>query len=342
MVGEVFAAALHRALAATTERDVARLLPILERRADEGRVVDGHGDLHARNICLVDPPAPYDCIEFSPAFRCGDVAAETAFLTMDLRYRGHAALARTYVDAYVHASGDTELPTLLPTLERYRALVRAKVAAVTADETEVERADRDAARASARRHARLAAALAVEERDRLWLAACGPPASGKTALTEALAAISGWPVISSDRVRKEMMGVAETARAPADAYSPAVSERVYDELLRRAAATGGVVLLDANWPSRARRAALRRVATDAGATAVVLHLDVTPGTAHRRLTARAEDPRAVSDADLGVYERLAPAFEAPTASEATGLVRLDGDHSTDDLLDDLLAQLLDD
>jgi thymidylate kinase len=74
----------------------------------------------------------------------------------------------------------------------------------------------------------------------------------------------------------------------------------------------------------------------------VLHLDVTPGTAHRRLTARAEDPRAVSDADLGVYERLAPAFEAPTASEATGLVRLDGDHSTDDLLDDLLAQLLDD
>jgi hypothetical protein len=340
MAGDVFAPALHRALAAATERDIARLQPLLERRATENRIVDGHGDLHARNVCLTDPPAPYDCIEFSAAFRCGDVATETAFLTMDLRYRGHPALARTYVDAYVGASGDTELPTLLPPLERYRALVRAKVGAVAAGEAELEPADREAARSSAQRHARLAAALAAEERGRLWVAACGPPASGKSALLEALAAIAGWPVMSSDRVRKELLGIPAATRAPASAYAPAVSQRVYDELLRRAAASDGVVLLDANWPTRSRRAALLRAATEAGATAIVVHLDVTPAIAHRRLAARAADPRSVSDADAAVYEQLAPAFEPPASGEPSELIRLDGNLPVHVALDALLVHLL--
>jgi aminoglycoside phosphotransferase family enzyme/predicted kinase len=339
--GDVFDPALHRALAAVTERDITRLRPILERRAREDRIVDGHGDLHARNVCLTDPPAPYDCIEFSAAFRCGDVATETAFLTMDLRYRGHAALARTYVDAYVGASGDVELPTLLPPLERYRALVRAKVAAVAAGEAELEPADREAARSSAQRHARLAAALAAEERGRLWVAACGPPASGKSALLEALAAITGWPVMSSDRVRKELLGIPAATRAPASAYAPAVSGRVYDELFRRATASDGVMLLDANWPTHSRRTALRDAATAAGATAIVVHLDVAPAIAHRRLAARADDPRSVSDADAAVYERLAAAFEPPGSSESGGLPRLDGSLPVHVLLDALLVHLLD-
>ena len=51
---------------------------MLERQA-EGWVVNGHGDLHARNIFLTDPPAIFDCIEFSEELRHLDVLNEIAF-----------------------------------------------------------------------------------------------------------------------------------------------------------------------------------------------------------------------------------------------------------------------
>ena len=108
-------------------------------------MVDGHGDLHARNICLTDPPLIYDCIEFSAGFRCADVATENAFLVMDLIYRGHRELARAYLEAYVEASGDDEQLELMPVLVRYRAMVRAKVSAIAAGEHELEAGDREAA-----------------------------------------------------------------------------------------------------------------------------------------------------------------------------------------------------
>jgi len=43
--------------------------PLLDRRRDAGRVRHCHGDLHLRNICMVDgKPTLFDAIEFNPAF----------------------------------------------------------------------------------------------------------------------------------------------------------------------------------------------------------------------------------------------------------------------------------
>ena len=55
----------------------------------------------------------FDCLEFSPAYRCGDVAAEIAFLVMDLAHAGRADLGWWFADAYVRATGDAELWQLL-------------------------------------------------------------------------------------------------------------------------------------------------------------------------------------------------------------------------------------
>ncbi|MCA8976631.1 MAG: phosphotransferase, partial [Planctomycetes bacterium] len=159
--GHGLPAPLLAALARRSAAAFAALLPTLERRS-AAHIVDGHGDLHARNVCLTKPPVVYDCIEFEPSFRCGDVATENAFLVMDLRYRAAARLARVYVDAYVAASGDREMVALLPVLAAYRAVVRAKVTALAAAEPELSDADRDGARGSSRRHLLLAAVLLIE------------------------------------------------------------------------------------------------------------------------------------------------------------------------------------
>ncbi|MCC7170616.1 MAG: AAA family ATPase [Planctomycetes bacterium] len=216
---------------------------------------------------MTDPPSIYDCIEFSTEFRCLDVATENAFMAMDLRYRGHRELADRFVRAYVEASGDAEQIALMPPLIRYRALVRAKVAAIAAHESELSTNDRDNAAQSARRHLRLAAATALEERGRVFIAACGPPASGKSALLETLAREAGFELFQSDRIRKELAGVAPTSRLPPDAYSSEWNDRTYAELLRRGAdSTAAVVLLDATWQSRARRDARSPASSREGPT----------------------------------------------------------------------------
>jgi aminoglycoside phosphotransferase family enzyme/predicted kinase len=338
-VGTVLDAALHARLRQAAEEDLVRLLPLLTRRAAAGRVVDGHGDLHARNVCLTDPPAIYDCIEFSEAFRCGDTATEVAFMAMDLRYRGHRELAERFVAAYATAGTDPELPQLLPPLVRYRALVRAKVAAMTATDPEIEASDREGATASAHRHLRLAAATIVEARGPWWVAACGPPASGKSHLITLLARETGWPILQSDAIRKELAGVSPTTRLGAGAYTEAVTDRTYATLLARAAAERPVALLDATWPTRRRRAELARAAERAGARLLLIHLDVPPDVARARLRLRSVDPTTVSDADEQIFERLAAHFEPPTDDEGP-VVRLAGDESAATQLDRVLARAL--
>ena len=67
--------ALHDHLRRHTECELERLREVMSRRVDVGKSRDGHGDLHAGNICFVDDTVvAYDCIEFSEALRCGDVA----------------------------------------------------------------------------------------------------------------------------------------------------------------------------------------------------------------------------------------------------------------------------
>lgn len=344
--GALFSARLHGALEARMERDFQRHLPTLHERCSSGMVVDGHGDLHSRNICLDDPLAIYDCIEFDPALRCGDVATEHAFLAMDLRFRGHPELARRYLDAVLAATGDRGMLALMPTLVRYRAMVRAKVAAVAAAEAELGREARARAADSARRHLRLAAATAVAEPSPLWLMFCGLPGAGKSSLAAALAGAScgAWPVFSSDRIRKRLAGRPARAKLPSECYRPDFSRRTYAEMLRLAAeatTSAGVVILDANFRSRDERALARSAALAAGARLVIVRVNAPAAAIAARLDRRQTDPQAESDADPSVYQQLAAAFEEPSADEADRLLSVPGDAPPEVVADDVLAALVD-
>ncbi|MBX3462745.1 MAG: AAA family ATPase [Planctomycetes bacterium] len=335
---------LLAALEGATATAFAALLPTLRQRAATGRVVDGHGDLHTRNVCMVEPPAVYDCIEFEPAFRCGDVATENAFLVMDLRYRAAPDLAAAYVRAYVAASGDVDQAAILPPLVAYRAMVRAKVAALAAAEPELPAADRDGARASARRHLLLAAAVAVEAQGPRWLLLCGPPASGKSSLAAELAAIAQWPHLATDVVRKRLAGVPPTSAARPEHYTPAFSQRTYDALLAEAAAATAagapLVLLDGNFPTADHRQAALAAARRAGARLDLAALAIDAATATARAAARAHDRANVSDAGPEVTAARFHQFVRPTAGEGLSVHDLDGRLPPPRLAERLLAQLL--
>jgi len=129
---------------------------LFQRRVEEGRIRDCHGDLHAAHVCFTDGIYIYDCIEFNDRFRYCDVASEIAFLAMDLDKYQRPDLSDAFVDAYVSHSGDKELKQLLGFYKCYRAYVRGKVACFTHDATNISEGERGQALAAARSYFELA------------------------------------------------------------------------------------------------------------------------------------------------------------------------------------------
>lgn len=289
---------------------------LMQRRVDEGRVREGHGDLHAGNICLLDDRIViYDCIEFTRAFRCRDVACELAFLAMDLDGRGFRGFSGALVRQYVDRTGDAELTTLLDFYKVHLALVRSKVAALKAAGEGLSDEQREQAIAEARRYALLAATYVIGP---AVVVMCGLPATGKSTIARAIAEPYEAVILRSDVVRKQLAGLEPTQRVPDDRvdeiYSDAFTERVYGEVAERAAEAlrhGRAVVLDAMHPTATSREASRRIADQAGVPAVLIHARATDSAIHERMAQRAGDRSEVSDADWQVYQRARQRFEPP-------------------------------
>jgi aminoglycoside phosphotransferase family enzyme len=178
--------------------DLLRLRPLWRQRVAEGRAREGHGDLRCSAVCFENRGIQvYDCIEFNERFRCGDVAADVAFLAMDLDGHGRPDLADAFIAAFVAASGDTTLPAVLPFYQCYRAYVRGKVDSFQLDEPEVPPAQRRAARAAARRRFALAGWYA-RRRPLTLTVATGPDEGCRDGVAAALAGRIGAVLVPGD------------------------------------------------------------------------------------------------------------------------------------------------
>ena len=81
---------------------IATVRPVLLKRGEAGFVRRCHGDLHLRNIVLIDgEPTLFDAVEFSDEIATGDVLYDLAFLLMDLEERGLRAAANRLFNRYL-------------------------------------------------------------------------------------------------------------------------------------------------------------------------------------------------------------------------------------------------
>jgi uncharacterized protein len=155
-------------------------------------------------------------------------------------------------------------------------------------------------------------------------------ATGKTTLSRSLHQASGWPVIHSDEVRKNLIGIPPTSRVTeaygAGIYSPEFSKLTYQEMLRQARhhlEQGRNVILEASYKSAADREKARQVAQEAGASVAFIHCTCSEAEVARRLDKRQANSRAISD---GRKELLAPQreeFEPPDDLKEVPLLVLD-------------------
>jgi aminoglycoside phosphotransferase family enzyme/predicted kinase len=325
VAGEVLPAATFDEVRRRTRRFLAGRAELFAGRQAAGRVVDGHGDLIAEDVfCLDDGPRVLDCLEFDDRLRWLDGLDDAAFLAMDLEYHGRADLAAAFLDAYAAFGADPAPASLRHHYIAYRAFVRAKVACVRHEQGAPQaQAQAIAYTEMAREHLRTGTV-------RLVLVG-GLPGTGKSTLAGRLADQLGAVLLSSDRLRKELAGLAPQTPAPATygagIYTPEHSRRCYAELLRRARellARGESVVLDASWIRAGDRGLAAAVADDTHSELVALRCTLPVPAAAERIAARGTaDP---SDANPEIAAAMAAdadpwpeAVEVPTAGtqEAT-------------------------
>lgn len=342
VIGRTLSAQAHRVMTEITRSQLARLEPIFAAREKHGYVRDGHGDLHARNICMTDPIRIYDCIEFCRRFRVDDIAAELAFLLMDLDFRGRRDLSERFLATYQDDASDPDLFSLLPFYKSYRAWVRGKVEALLADEPEVAPELRQQAIERSRRYFNLAIGYHVPP---LLLLTAGLMGVGKSTFARALAGALGAELLRSDVIRKELAARATDSRH-AEAfgeglYAPAMTARTYAELLQQAErllGRGKTVVVDASFARQADRRDFLALASRLAIPARLLHLHCEKATAMARLDQRQAEGRDASDGRRELFEAQAAVFDPFPGGPGT--IAIDSSAAVDYNVQNILCQLL--
>lgn len=278
---------------------------LLDARRRFGSVRECHGDLHLRNICLLDGvPTLFDAVEFNDHISCVDVIYDLAFLLMDLWRRGLKAHANAVFNSYLVQTLDLGGLPLLPLFLSCRAAVRAKTSATAV--RMLPRGPRAQELQGATQEYLVLADTLLRPASPCLVAIGGFSGSGKSTLARQLAhhvgAAPGALILRSDLIRKQQLGVAPLTRLGAEAYLPDVSRHVYQtigERARAALAAGHGVIADAVYASPQERDAIATVARDLGVPFLGLWMDAPPSLLAKRLSER---PADVSDATSMVLD----------------------------------------
>jgi len=277
------------------QEQVAVWAELLDRRRVAAKVRHCHGDLHLRNICLLDgKPTLFDCLEFDEALATIDVLYDLAFLLMDLEHRGLGYFANRVVNRYLDRSEEDGGLAAMPLFLSLRAAIRAHVTATALEHAADAIAGAKMA-CDARRYLDLAERFLQPQPCRL-ISIGGLSGSGKSTLAAGLAPELGLRpgarVLRSDVTRKLLLGVDPEERLPSTAYSREISARVYDVLRRKAAvglAAGYTVIIDAVALTEEERSSFAEVARAAGVPFSGLWLEARPEAMANRIRGRVRD-----------------------------------------------------
>ncbi|OGA22985.1 MAG: hypothetical protein A3I02_16525 [Betaproteobacteria bacterium RIFCSPLOWO2_02_FULL_67_26] len=302
----------------------------IEARRQQGCVRECHGDLHLGNIAVIGgAPVPFDCIEFSDAFRWIDVMSEVAFLFMDLVDREHPELAWRFLNRYLEQSGDYGGLEVFRFYLVYRALVRAKIHLLRSQQTNQLVSARSRLKLAFNGYVRLAESLSHPPAPALYIAH-GVSGSGKTTATDELVEQVGAVRVRSDIERKRLHGLDPLARSDSGVgtglYTPQATAATYARLAQLAQTIltqGYSVVVDAAFLKQAEREPFRAFAERSRMPFTILAFEAPERVLRQRVAQRAARGGDASEAGSVVLERQLAAREPAAAEETSFMLKID-------------------
>jgi uncharacterized protein len=320
---------------------------LLEKRIRENKIKDCHGDLHAEHIHIYHNTIHiYDCIEFNDRFRYIDVAADIAFLAMDLDFHRRADLSAYVADRMAALLADPDMPLLMDFYKCYRACVRAKVEAIKSAEPEVTDADRQQSRERAIKYLQLALRYALFGSKAVVLVVCGRIGSGKSTVATGMAELLGFEYVSSDIVRKQKAGIPLFERTPPEKkqwlYSAAITGEVYRQLLDTTVAgtAGGAgLVVDATFSQPSYRAMFVTALAEKNIPCYFIEAQASDQVIQARLAKREKSEAIVSDARLEDFTSLASSYQPIQEVPGDHLIRVSTEQSPEATLAAVLMKI---
>ncbi|MDZ4831578.1 MAG: AAA family ATPase [Phycisphaerae bacterium] len=330
-----------RRLRCATLAWLSRIAETLEARCSHGRVREGHGDLHARNLCVVDDRiVAYDCLEFSAAYRCSDVASDVGFLAMDFDARGRRDLAEHFIARYEAASGDHGVRHVERFFRMHYAIIRAMVDSIRLADPTLPEVERAPIRVMVRDYATLAAGYAVEP---ALVIMTGLPATGKSTIARSIAKPLRAEIVRTDEIRKRLTGLDPTERGDASLYRDEHTRRTYAAAVVAASerlAQRQSVVIDAANLFRWQRELFTSLGHAQHIRVVVVETTADASMIRHRLTGRASDRAEVSDATWQIYELKRAEREPLDDVGAEALLTVDVSQSPEEATLDVLTRML--
>jgi len=336
---------LFQIVRAATRSFLHRQKPLFAHRMEKGKIRDCHGDLkpehiyfEKQGICIAD------CIEFNEQFRYQDIAADLAFLLMELDYEGFPQLGQNLLNAYIEHTKDHECVLLLPVYKCYRAMVKCKVNCLRLLGCDFGKAAGRKLLSNTRRYLHLACGYAMQfNRPVIWVV-CGMPASGKSTVSKELANILGITILRSDVIRKQLFGIApETAKDVSfgqDMYAKEATSLTYGKMLLLAQEElekGRSVILDATYGSRHHRKNVLSLAKDRDVSIVFAECQAPDEVIRERLSRRETSP-SVSDARLHHFEGFKKRFEQLNEIAENTRICVNTQKPLEEIIGDILTQ----
>jgi uncharacterized protein len=296
---------------------------VFDHRVDSGRIVDGHGDLRPEHIYLTTPLTIIDCIEFSPELRQVDIADELSFLAMECDRLGDCSFGELALETYQRLGDDEIPPKLLAFYRCYRACVRAKVNGIRAEQLSESESRRQ--RRLVRQYLNWSDHYAAAIGKPTMIVVGGLMGTGKSTLAARLADLFGAELVSTDQIRRAMLGASPSPAGYAEGYyQPATRERVYADLIaqtEKSLCRGRSVILDGTFLTYGRRNLAYLLGKRHNAATIFALCHCPRETALSRIQGRLQDRASESEARSDLYDLQRSEFQSP--DDAEPIVQID-------------------
>jgi predicted kinase len=145
---------------------------------------------------------------------------------------------------------------------------------------------------------------------------CGLTGTGKSTIINEVAEKADITVLTSDRIRKELVGIKPEEHRyeafDAGIYSKEFTEKTYVHMIeqgKRVLEQGKSVILDACFPKSQQREMAHKAAAEAGAGFLCIEVTAPEDEIKNRLDARLKDGGGVSDGRWEIYLSQKNSFE---------------------------------